>query len=102
MIGAGMELKCVICDKDAGQTKADYPDTYLDPSRSLIFAAAGNFGSRIFDPTGWDNRGPRLIALICDDCVTERISSFIVDERRYQRTIHEYRIATDVEDLPER
>lgn len=73
----------MICFKCLKELEPAFPDddkfeNAKEPSRGLIFSAAGNYGSRIYDPT---MSAPALIIWICDDCVVEHKE--LVEMRSY-------------------
>jgi hypothetical protein len=60
-------FKCLKTLESAfGNFAEDYEDDSKAPNRGLLFAAHGNYGSRIWDPT---MSAPDLVVWICDDCI---------------------------------
>lgn len=55
-----MPTLCVRCDK-----VVEWFEPLQSPSRAVVFATSGNYGSRVFD----EIHGDMLVGIICDDCV---------------------------------
>ena len=71
---------CFKCDKELERIWSegtDMPDG-REPNKGLIFAASGNYGSRVYDPT---MSAPQLVIWICDECVVRHHE--LVQMRRY-------------------
>lgn len=62
----------MICFKCLKELKSVFPESKFEdhrqPDEGLIFEAAGNYGSRVYDPV---MSAPRLVIWICDECVVE-------------------------------
>lgn len=86
--------QCLVCGKDLEPVDPGY----VQPHGGLVFRCGGGYGSRIFDPGFHEDR--RLIAFVCDECVTERIDRTLIESPVRARPSHTYAAVSSLEDLP--
>lgn len=61
-------MKCFNCEKELANVfpNSEQFEDHRQPSGGLVFTAAGNYGSRIYDPV---TSAPALVIWVCDDCI---------------------------------
>lgn len=61
-------MNCFRCNKELEPAFSAGPEDQdgKEPHRGLIFSAAGNYGSRVYDPA---MSAPQLIIWVCDECI---------------------------------
>jgi len=87
------DLRCLICSVGLERVTLDHPQ----PVGGLVFRADGNYGSRVFDPVAETGR---ILALICDECVSERISQVVIETPIRPRVTFAYHKVSTVAELP--
>ncbi len=61
------ELPCLKCGRETSPAMPS-PDTETPPADAMLFISYGNYGSRVFDSVLGNEY---LLAVICDQCVTQ-------------------------------